>query len=69
MISDNSILEFQRIESVLIHIKVLENVLYVLKLKMNLLSMIQVARKGYSLNLIHTLGSLRRDLPLWLKGL
>ena len=48
VIGDNSIFEVQGIESVLIHGKVLENVLYVLKLRMNLISMIQVAKKGYS---------------------
>ena len=48
VIEDNSIFEFQRIGSMLIHGKVLENVLYILKLMMNLLSVIQVAKKGYS---------------------
>ena len=45
VIGDNSILEVQGIESVLIHRKVLENVLYIPKLVMNLLSIIQVVRK------------------------
>ena len=48
VIGENSILKVQGIGSVLIHETVLENVLYVLKLRMNLLSVIQVARKGYS---------------------
>lgn len=48
VIGDNSILEVQRIRSVLIHEKVLKNMLYVLKLRMNLLFMIQVAKKRYS---------------------
>ena len=48
MIGDNSVLEVQGIGSVLIHRKVLENVLYVSKLRMNVLSVIQVARKRYS---------------------
>ena len=43
VIGDNSILEVQGIGSVLIHRKVIKNVLYVPKLRMNLLSMIQVA--------------------------
>ena len=48
VIGDNSILEVQGIGSVLIHGKVLENVLYVPKLRINFLFMIQVTRKGYS---------------------
>jgi len=48
VIGDNLMLEFHRIGSILMHGKVIENVLYVPKLKMNLLSFIQVARKGYS---------------------
>ena len=48
MIGDNSTLEVQGIGSVRIHGKVLNDMLFVTKLRMNLLSVIQVARKGYS---------------------
>jgi len=48
VIGDNSTLEVQGIRSVMIHRKVIDNVLYVPKLRMNLLSVIQVARKRYS---------------------
>jgi len=48
VIGDSSILEVKGIGSVLIQGKILENVLYVPKLTMNLLSVIQVARNGYS---------------------
>jgi len=45
VIGYNSILEVQRIGGVLIHEKVLKNVLYVPKLSMNLFFVIQVVRK------------------------
>ena len=45
VIDDNSTLNVQGIGSVLIHKKVLENVLYIFKLRMNFLSMIQITRK------------------------
>jgi len=45
VIGDSFTLEVQGIESVLIHGKVLDNVLYILMLRMNLLFVIQVARK------------------------
>lgn len=48
MISDNSILEVQGIKSVLIHDKAFDNVLSIPKLRMKLVFIIQVARKGYS---------------------
>ena len=48
VIGDNSILEVQGIGSVLIQRMILENILDVPKLTMNLLSVIQVARKRYS---------------------
>lgn len=47
VIGDNSTLDVQGIMSVLIHMKILKNMLYVPKIMMNLLSVIQVARKGY----------------------
>ena len=51
VIGDNSIIEVQGIRSVLLHGKFIENVLYVPKLNMNLIFVIQVARKGYSFEL------------------
>ena len=68
MIGDNSILEVQGIGSVLIHGKVLENVLYVPKLRMNLLSMIQVARKGYSFEFNSHSWCIKKGLTTLVKG-
>ena len=48
VIGDNSILDVQEIGSVKIHGNVLDNVFYVPKLRMNLISVIQITRKGYS---------------------
>jgi len=48
VIDDNYVLEVQGIGSVLIKENILENVLYMPKLTMNLLSVIWVASKGYS---------------------
>jgi len=48
VIRDNSMLEVQGIGIVLMHGKVIEGVLFVPKLGINLLSVIQIARKGYT---------------------
>jgi len=69
VIGDNSTLEVQRIRSVIIHEKVLDGVLYIPKLMMNLLSVIQVTRKGTLLTLTLYHGALRKDFPLWLKDM
>jgi len=45
VIGNNSTFEFQEIGSVMIHKKVLDDVLYIPKHRMNLLSVIQVTRK------------------------
>jgi len=67
VIGDNYILEVQEIGSVLIHSKVFENVLYVSKLRMNLLSMIQVARKGYSFDLNSQSWCIKKGISMLVK--
>ena len=68
MIGDNSFLEVQGIRSVLIHEKVLENVLYVPKLRMNLLFVIQVARKGYFFEFDSHFWCIKNRLATLIKG-
>jgi len=68
VLGDNSILEVQGIGSVLIHEKVLENVLYVPKLRMNLLLVIQVARKGYSFEFDSHSWCIKKGLTTLVKG-
>jgi len=68
VIGDNSTLEFQGIGSVRIHGKVLDDVLYVLKLRMNLLSVIQVARKGYSFEFNSQSWCIKKGLATLVKG-
>ena len=68
VIGDNSILEVQGIRSVLIHKKVLENALYVPKLNMNLLFVIQVARNGYSFKFNSNSWYINKVLPTLVKG-
>jgi len=69
MILDNSILEVQGIWSVMIHEKVIKNVLYVTKLSMNMLSIIQVARKGYSFKFKLDSWCIKKGLTTLVKGL
>ena len=68
VIEDNSMLEVHGIGSILIHGKVIENMLYVPKLRMNLLSVIQVARKGYSFEFNSNSWSIKKGLPTLVKG-
>jgi len=68
VIGDSSVLEVQGIGSVLIQGKVLENVLYVPKLTMNLLSVIQVARKGYSFEFNSHSWCMKKGLATLVKG-
>jgi len=68
VLGDNSILEVQGIGSVLIHMKVLDNVLYVFNLRINLLSMIQVAKKGYSFNFDSQSWCIKKGLATIVKG-
>ena len=68
VIGDNSILEVQGIGSVLIHGKVLENVIYVPKLRMNLLSVIQIVRKGYSFEFDSHSWCIKKGLATLVKG-
>ena len=65
---DNSILEVHGIESVLIQGKILENVLYVPILTMNLLSVIQVAREGYSFKFNSHSWCMKKGLTTVMKG-
>ena len=67
MIGDNSILEVQRIGSVLIHEKILENVLYVPKLRMNLLFVIQVIKR-YSFEFNSYSWCIKKGLATLVKG-
>ena len=68
VIGDNSTLEVQGIGSVIIHGKVLNDVLYVPKLWMNLLSVIQVARKGYSFEFDSQSWCIKKGLATLVKG-
>jgi len=68
VIGDNSTLEVQGIGSVRIHGKVLNDVLYVPKLQMNLLSVIQVARKGYSFEFDSSSWCIKKGLTTLVKG-
>ena len=69
VIGDNSILEVQRIERMLIHEKVFKNVLYVSKLRINLLFVIQVARKEYSFEFDSYSWCIKKGLATLIKGL
>jgi len=68
VIGDNSTLEVQGIGSVRIHEKVLDDVLYVPKLRMNLLSVIQVARKGYWFEFDSQSWCIKKGLATLVKG-
>jgi len=68
VIGDNSTLEVQGIGSVRIHGKVLDDVLYVPKLRMNLLSVIQVARKGFSFEFDSQTWFIKKGLATLVKG-
>ena len=68
MIGDNSTLEVQGIGSVRIHVKVLDGVFYILKLRMNLLSVIQVARKRYSFEFDSQSWCIKKGLATLVKG-
>jgi len=69
VIGDSSVLEVQGIGSVLLQGKVLENVLYVPKFTMNLLFVIQVARKGYSFEFDSHFWCMKKGLTTLVKGL
>ena len=68
VIGDNSILDVQRIRSVMIHGKVLDNVLYVPKLRMNRIFIIHIARKGYSFEFTSHSWCVKKGLATLLKG-
>jgi len=68
VIGDNFVLEVHGTGSTLIHGKLIENVLYVPQLKMNLLSIIQVARKGYSFEFTSNSWSINKGLANLVKG-
>ena len=68
VIGDNSTLEVQGIGSVIIHRKVLDDMFYVPKLRMNLLSVIQVARKGYSFEFESQSWCIKKGLATLVKG-
>lgn len=68
VIGDNSILKVQGIENVLLQGKILENVLYAPKLTMNLLLVIQVARKGYSFKFNSHSWCMKKGLATVVKG-
>jgi len=68
VIGDNFMLEVHGIESSLIHNKVIENVFYVPKLRMSILSFIKVARKGYSSEFTFNSWSTKKGLATLLKG-
>jgi len=68
VIGDNSTLEVQGIGSVRIHGKVLNDVLYVPKLWMNLLSIIQVDRKGFSFEFNSSSWCIKKGLATLVKG-
>jgi len=53
----------------MIHGKVLDNVLYVLKLRMNLISVIQVVRKGYSFEFNSQSWCIKKGITTLVKGL
>ena len=63
-----TLLEVEGIGSVLLHGKVIENVLFVPKLGMNLLSVIQFVRKGYTFEFISNSWSLRKGFVTLIKG-
>jgi len=62
VIGDNFVLEVHGIGSTLIHCKVIENMLYVSQLKLNLLFIIQVTRKGYSFEFTSNSWSIKKGL-------
>ena len=69
VIGDNSVLDVQGIGSVKIHGKVLDNVFYVPKLRMNLIFIIQITRKGYSFEFTSHSWCVKKGLATLLKGL
>ena len=69
VIGDNSVLDVQGIGSVMIHGKVPDNVFYVPKLRMNLISIIQITRKGYSFEFTSHSWCVMKGLATVLKGL
>lgn len=68
VIGDNLVPEIQGFGSVLVHGKVLENVFYVPKLRMNLIFVIQVARKLYSLKFDSHSWYIKKGLTTLVKG-
>jgi len=69
VIGDSSFLKVQGIGNVLLQGKVLENVIYVPKLTMNLLFIIQIARKGYSFEFNSQSWCMKKGLATLVKGL
>ena len=68
VIGDNSILDVQGIGSVMIHRKVLDNVFYVPKLRMNLIFVIQITRKRYSFEFTSHSWCVKKGLATLMKG-